>query len=230
MQKKLVLFLIILFLTNSSLTSQNFLLPFKSNDQYGLLNNQKKVIIKPIYKHIEYIKEDYFETTIEKKYTEKIIFNGEEQDYNGQLILKGLLKKDKTLIKEGSFDEFLIRDHYIIGVNRFHNNNLKYNESQNLKDIRSYVELFNSDGDEADFGKMLAIDYFYQSKDNIVFRMRKFDKTFDLVFYDFKINKITKRLISNADTYFFVNIVNIGGEDRLKVSYENSEKANFYTM
>lgn len=228
MNYKYILFFFTLILTSLNAYSQEFLIPFKSDNKYGLINNYKKIIIEPSFKNIEYIKEDFFEATNEEKYTEKIIFNGSEQDYHGTLILKSILKKDKIIIKDKSIEKFHIYDNYIIGVNNFRNINLRYNQYKKYENIRSYSILFDKDGIESELGELRNIEAFLQLEGKTLFRIQKLDKKYDLIIFDYKKNKVIDVIISNSDDYFFVKVVD--NNTKVRIIYEKTKKTYDYIV
>ncbi len=230
MKKNYFLYLIIFITPNLNVCAQNFLIPFKSNDKYGLINNQKKVIIEPSYKNMEYVQEDYFEGTSEEKYTEKISFNGNEQDYNGTLTLKSLFKKDRIIINKSSLEKFYIYNHYIIGVNNFRSTNLKYNQYKEYEDIKAYSILFDRNGKESELGKLRSIEGCLQLDGKTIFRIQKLDKKYDLIVFDYNKNKVIDVIISNSDDYFFVYILNNNSMTKVRIVFEKTKKKQDYVV
>jgi hypothetical protein len=130
---KYFFFLLLQLPAFQSNAQNNMLIPFRKGDLYGLCNEQKKIIIEPSYDNIEWEDGQWFETTRRIIVTDSFLSgNGKYHKTEEKISLKGLIHKNKVILKDLPYNGFeIVAGKCIIGktenrlINRGYQGNLR---------------------------------------------------------------------------------------------------------
>src|SRR5690554_5144458 len=99
MKKTKDIFLLIILFVSFSVSAQSILIPYKSGEKYGMLNEQNEVVIQPEFSDLEWLTDKYFVASQTVIRSEKIKKSANEfLDKDQKIQLKSLYYQDKNLI------------------------------------------------------------------------------------------------------------------------------------
>lgn len=204
--KKLCLLIPVLF-SGLFVFAQQVLIPYKSGNKYGLCDQHRKLLVKPAYDEIVYLKGEYFQytNTLYRKDSVRMYDGGwnvrERREYDC-----GVFLKDKLLLKNKNYRYFFILPRFIIGSdNEFRP---EFCELYNLKGETVIEGTVRSVGvnDRRDFGDMVdATEKFTLLS---VFKRAEGDvRLFSAAVYDNNKDKIVKWLLKDVREYKLIKSV-----------------------
>ena len=151
-----ILFVIVAVLVLQSLSAQ-VLVPYRLVNKYGLSDEKGKIIVKPAYDEISYLKADYFQyNNFNISYDSIHFTNGTVKLEQKMHRVFGLYFKNKLIISNQPYKHFLVYKHCIIGSqNPYHPENCTL---FNLKGDQLINETVKGIGvnDERDFGNLVG--------------------------------------------------------------------------
>ncbi len=197
-------FLALLFLANIA-PAQTVLIPYRDGDKYGLSDAKGKIIVKPAYKSIAYIRDQYFRYSNEEIFTDTVkTFRGIEiKEY--KIPVYGLFRENKILIPATPFQYFLIYKQCIVGSeNPYHPEKCGlYNLAG--KPLLTKIVKGLGVNDERDFGNMVNRSKTF-SLITIFDRDQSRNPILSVAIYDHLKQSISSYLIRNARDYEFHKI------------------------
>jgi len=193
---KYTVIIIVIFFSKISL-SQSALVPYRIDNKFGLSDEKGKVIVKPVYDEVKYLKNYYFKYTNTNITKDTVIHFGKKEVRERKSRSYGLFYKDKFLINDQECSEFLIYKHFIIAsINPYHAEkcvlyNLKGKQLTTEPVSAMYVN------DKRDLGYMSVVSQKHTVL-SIFHRDEKNNRTFSLAIYDNEQQEIIQWLITKV--------------------------------
>ena len=211
---KIIKLTILFYLLSIGLSAQTILVPFKSGEKFGLVNQAGEVVFKPQFEELEWLTDKYFVATQHKLLTNKIeVEEGKIHQRNSKVKLKSLYHKGEQIISPQSLTAYNVVPEMLIMA--FFNSDpkevsLNQNQYNAIKDKPIYFVLFDYNGKQvgAEFYQRLElIGKAGKSSRNdkiskyALFFAQDFNNNFELFVYDADERKIKERLFDSATEF-----------------------------
>ncbi|MDD3772713.1 MAG: hypothetical protein PHC38_08670 [Weeksellaceae bacterium] len=210
MKKTKDIFLLIILFVSFSVSAQSILIPYKSGEKYGMLNEQNEVVIQPEFSDLEWLTDKYFVASQTVIRSEKIKKSANEfLDKDQKIQLKSLYYQDKNLIAPEIYSAYkVVPEVLIMAFFQGKPEEMSRTQAQydQIKDKPLYFTLFDFEGNRVgeEFYQRLELialsgksDRNEKLEKHALFFVQKFDNQFDMFVYD-----ADAKMISN---YFFQN-------------------------
>lgn len=251
---KIILFTVLFYLLSFGLSAQTILVPYKSGEKFGLVNQAGEIVLKPQFEEMEWLTDKYFVATQHKSLTDKIeTEDGKIHQRNSKVKLKSLYYKGEQIISPQSLTSYNVVPEMLVMA--FSNSDpkqvsLNQNQYNKIKDKPIYFVLFDYTGKQVGaeyYQRLELIGKAGKSSRNAaisnyaLFFAQDFKNNFELFVYDADERKIKERLFDSAtefkvldkdfstDSYFvsYVDSKNKKQQKRIDVTSDYFEIKDF---
>jgi hypothetical protein len=221
--------------------SQQILVPFKAGNKFGLANEAGKVILRPAYDKLNWLTGAYFETVNEILLNDTLE-TAPNRFYirNEKVLQKGLLHKNKTILKAGAYERFeIIPNKCIVAKNTRNYNSLTKEQYAVLKNKRNEksVSLFTLNGENVfpdNFRSLQKFDTAGKSTVSknaskyILFGAENFDNQYSFFVFDTDKQAIDTWLLKNV---YKLKITDADyGNKIIRLRYQDANSITHYKM
>ncbi|MFA7447560.1 MAG: WG repeat-containing protein [Weeksellaceae bacterium] len=211
---KIILFTVLFYLLSFGLSAQTILVPYKSGEKFGLVNQAGEIVLKPQFEEMEWLTDKYFVATQHKSLTDKIeTEDGKIHQRNSKVKLKSLYYKGEQIISPQSLTSYNVVPEMLVMA--FSNSDpkqvsLNQNQYNKIKDKPIYFVLFDYTGKQVGaeyYQRLELIGKAGKSSRNTaiskyaLFFAQDFKNNFELFVYDADERKIKERLFDSATEF-----------------------------
>lgn len=206
--------LIILFiLTPIILTAQNQLIPYRIGDKFGLINEQKKIVVKAEYDIIDFVNSN------------SNVFIAYNNINNEQSAVSSLIKNGKVIIKPNQARNYFIRGDFFVSEHY-----TQINEKKD--DLNEHKNLYSSNGkllieNKKDIN-IVNVRENEQNMEDVLIHSIDQNNLFSIALFNKKKQKITSTLLNNIELKEFQSFIfndnNELPQDQLIYIYYTSDK------
>lgn len=201
-------FTLLLFIVTSASTAQKMLIPYRSGNLVGLVDENGKIIVTPQFDHVYWMQDDWFRTDKKVELKDTLEAQGKSFPRNIQAKMSGLIHNNNIILKDEPFGRYeIVAKKCIVAEFEGRGETLTKEQYKKYGNQRKLYGLFNLKGENLyteNFKRIQKVDTAgISSKDKntaryILFVAVHFDDKYSMFVFDTDQQKISDWLIKDA--------------------------------